>query len=79
MKSFVPTFAAVAILSAGSAFAMSHVADSDGDGVFSMEELAAVFPGVTEEVYAAVDTDGDGTVSAEELAAAEEAGLLIQG
>lgn len=78
MKTFLAALAA-ATLTAGAALAMGHVSDTDGDGVFSIEELAAVFPGITDEIFAAVDTDGDGAVSAEELAAAEEAGVLTQG
>ena len=67
------------MLAAGAAFAAENVSDTDGDGVFSIEELAAAFPGITEDLFATIDIDGDGAVSAEELAAAEEAGVLTQG
>ena len=73
MKPLVTT-AVVALLAAGSAFA--QVSDADGDGVFSLAEIQAAYPDVTEDAFAAIDTDGDGAVSVDELAAAEEAGVL---
>lgn len=70
MKKFVIAFAALGF--AGAAVAQ----DVDGDGNYSMEELAAAYPDLTAEVYAIVDANGDGTVDADELAAAQEAGTL---
>jgi hypothetical protein len=69
----VTTLAALTL--AGTAIAATEI-DTDGDGVYSMEELVAVYPDMTEAGFTAVDADTDGVVSAEEFAAAIEAGLL---
>ncbi len=61
---------------ATTAFAFNEGVDTDGDGMLSAAEMVAVYPNITEELYAAVDSDGDGAVSEEELAAAIEKGLL---
>lgn len=76
MKAFVPTLAVTALLCAGAAFAQAEVADTDGNGVYSMEEIAVSYPDLTEELFAEIDVNGDGAVDTEELAAAMEAGLL---
>lgn len=62
---------------AGAAIAQD-VADTDGDGVYSMDELMVVYPNLTDEVFVMVDANGDGAVDADELAAAQEAGTLAQ-
>ena len=59
--------------------AQTMVEDTDGDGMYSMEEMVAVFPALTEERYFEIDTNADGSVDADELAAAQEAGLLAEG
>ena len=65
-----------ALVAASAAVAQTMVEDTDGDGVYSMEELMVVYPDLTEDGFAAVDTNADGAVDAEELAAAQETGLL---
>jgi hypothetical protein len=60
---------------AGMAIAQ-EVADTDGVGVYSMEELMAAYPNLTPEVFALVDANADGTVDSDELTAAQEAGTL---
>lgn len=52
------------------------VVDTNGDGAFSIEEIQAVYPDLTAEVYATLDTNGDGKVDADEVAAAQAAGTL---
>jgi hypothetical protein len=52
------------------------VADTDGNGTFSLAEVQAVYANVTEEAFKAADTDASGELSAEELKAAEEAGAF---
>jgi hypothetical protein len=52
------------------------VADADGNGEYSMEELKAAFPDLTEEVFTAADTDANGALSADELKAAQDAGNI---
>lgn len=66
----------VALLATSAAYAQTMVEDSDGDGLYSMEELMVVYPGITEDIFGEVDTNGDGAVDVDELAAAEEAGVL---
>ncbi|MEP0563809.1 MAG: EF-hand domain-containing protein, partial [Paracoccaceae bacterium] len=61
---------------ASAAVAQTMVEDTDGDGMYSMAELVAVYPALTEERYLEVDANADGLVDADELAAAQEAGLL---
>ncbi|MFV0336107.1 MAG: EF-hand domain-containing protein [Tropicimonas sp.] len=62
--------------SALTAQAQGMVEDTDGDGVYSMEELKAAYADLTDETFAAMDANGDGGVDADELAAAIEAGLV---
>lgn len=50
--------------------------DADGDGLYSMEEMLAVFPAMTEETFTTADANGDGSLDAEELAAAQADGLI---
>lgn len=52
------------------------VNDADGSGDYSLQELQATYPDLTEEGYAAVDTDSSGSVSADELKAAQDNGTL---
>lgn len=67
--------ALIAMGAANAALAQT-VEDTDGDGMFSMEELLTVYPALTEERYGEIDVNGDGAVDEVELAAAQEAGLL---
>ena len=52
------------------------VADTDGNGSYSMEELLVSFPDLTAEAFAAADTDANGALSGEELKAAQAAGTI---
>ncbi|MEM9032658.1 MAG: EF-hand domain-containing protein [Pseudomonadota bacterium] len=79
MKPLVSIVFVTAVCTAGTALADVQVSDADGDGVFSMEELQAAIPDMTEGLFALVDTDGDGVVSPDELASAEAAGTIPQG
>lgn len=73
MKKVILAIAALGF--AGAAIAQD-VADTDGDGVYSMDEMMATYPDLTEEVFTMVDANGDGSIDADELAAAQEAGTL---
>ncbi len=64
---------------ATAAAAETMVEDTDGDGVYSMEELLAVFPALTDEGFVEIGVNGDGAVDEVELTAAQEAGLLSTG
>ncbi len=78
MKKLALVLAASA-LTATTAFAEGEapvVADADGNTTFSLAEVQAAYPNVTEEAFKAADTDASGELSAEELAAAVEAGAF---
>jgi len=46
------------------------ISDNDGDGVYSLEELQAAFPALTDRQFVAADTNGDRSIDMKELAAA---------
>ncbi len=68
--------ALLAALSAVPANTMSAGIDTDGDGKASLEELQAVYPGVTSQLFAEIDADSDGFVDDEEMADAVATGVL---
>lgn len=57
----------------------AEVEDTDGDGVYSMEELMVAYPSLTEELFGTIDGNGDGAVDEDELTAAVDAGVLVAG
>lgn len=69
------TFAALALLGAGTAIAAGHMknADADGDGFVSLDEMKAAHSARIEEHFAKADTNGDGLLSEEERQTAREA------
>ena len=76
MKNTVLILGTVLAFSSVQAMVEAMVVHSDGNGAYSMEELAVSYPDLTAEAFAAIDTDASGEVSVEELAAAVEAGTL---
>ena len=74
------TIALAAAMALGGMQAMADdalpVQDTDGNGIFSLEEMQVAVPDMTAEAYAAVDTNADGGVDAIELAAAITAGTV---
>ena len=74
MNKFVLALGVVSALVAGVASAETVIEDTDGNGVYSYEELVVAFPELTEEAFAAADLDADGALSADELATAQDAG-----
>ncbi|WP_028913928.1 calcium-binding protein [Pseudorhodobacter ferrugineus] len=76
MKKFVLALGAISALVVAQANAQTVIADTDGNGVYSMEELVVSFPDLTAENFAAADTNADGSIDMEELAAAVEAGHI---
>ncbi|SMO40746.1 hypothetical protein [Ruegeria faecimaris] len=69
------TFSALAFALPTLAFAQS-AADTNGDGVLTIEEVQAVVPDVDANGFAAMDANGDGALDQDEVAIAQEAGLL---
>jgi len=63
---------------AGQAFATTIVAEADvnSDGMYSMDEMAVVYPQLTEDTFLVIDTSNDGLVDEAELIVATEAALL---
>lgn len=76
MKNFVLALGVISAFSVAQANAQTTVKDADGNGVYSMEELVAAYPGLTQEDFTAADTNADGAIDADELAAAIEAGNI---
>ena len=58
------------------AFAEVTIEDTDGDGLYSVEEVTAAYPSVTDDLFVEMDANEDGALDAEELAAAVAAGLI---
>ncbi|WP_237684725.1 EF-hand domain-containing protein [Szabonella alba] len=81
MKRMIPTLAFATALLAGPALAQTaapEIPDVDGNGLWSMEELQAAYPSLTDESFGQIDTSGDGQVDMAEYEAAVTAGLLGQ-
>jgi hypothetical protein len=66
----LPAFAQVA--------KMGELADADGDGAYSMDEVKVAYPDLTELAFNEIDVDKDGKLSAEEVEAAYAANVLAQ-
>jgi hypothetical protein len=77
MKRFALALAPLALATAGFAQAtLPEVADTDGNGTWSLVELQAVWTDLTEEGFATVDTNTDGAVDTTELQAALDNAVL---
>ena len=63
-------------LAAFSAQAQTVVSDTDGNGVYSIEEMTAASPEIYADLFAQIDVDGNGAIDADELQAAREAGTI---
>ena len=77
MKRTLLTLTATALLTAP-VFAAGEM-DTDGDGVYSFNEMLAAFPTMTEETFIKIDSNGDGGIDEAELTSAQEAGLVPAG
>jgi Ca2+-binding EF-hand superfamily protein len=63
-------------LAATGALAQTVVSDTDGNGTFSIEEMRAAYPNLSDADFAAMDVDGSGQLDHDELQAGREAGLI---
>ena len=62
---------------AAPAFALTVAdVDTDGDSLVSFEEMAVMYPDLTEDAFGEIDVSDDGFVDETELAAALEAGTI---
>lgn len=76
MSKTLIAFALTLGLSVVAAQAQTTVSDTDGNGVFSIEELTAAYPDMNAGLFGQMDVDGSGAVDADELQAAREGGLI---
>ncbi len=77
MKRIAILLAPLAFASAAFAqTALPEVADTDGNGTWSLVELQAVWTDMTEETFAAVDANADGAVDTVELQAAVDNAVI---
>ncbi len=76
MKKILISVGTILAFSAAVANAQTMVTDTDGDGVYSIEEMTAAYPDMTAETFATIDANADGMVDADELSAAVEAGVI---
>jgi hypothetical protein len=71
------TLATIALVGAAVAqTSLPDVPDTDGNGTWSLVELQAVWPELTDKEFAAIDTGSDGSVDAPELQAALDGGVI---
>jgi hypothetical protein len=77
MKRFAILLAPLALASAAFAQAtLPEVADTDGNGTWSLAELQAVWTDLNEETFAKIDTGADGEVDQTELQEALDGGVI---
>ncbi len=77
LKTISATLATVLLIGGGATATSAQTdMDANGDGVYSIEEMQAVFPDLTEETFTTIDANADGVVDADELKAAQDAGML---
>ena len=61
---------------AAPAVAQDAAIDINGDGMYSLAELRAALPSISEDTFSVLDASGDGLLDADEIAAGIAAGLL---
>ncbi len=61
---------------AAPAVAQDAAIDINGDGMYSLAELRAAVPSISEDTFSVLDASGDGLLDADEIAAGIAAGLL---
>jgi hypothetical protein len=78
-------FAIMALAGGLSAYGLAATAqdvdadiDTDGDGMYSMDELSTVHTDMTEETFTTLDEDGDGIVSPGEYQTGMDAGTITK-
>jgi hypothetical protein len=76
MNKFSFAFVLALGLSGLAAQAQTVVSDTDGNGVYSIEEMTAAYPDMNPALFKQIDVDANGTVDADELQAAREGGLI---
>lgn len=74
MKTTLSVLVLAGLLASPAVAAM--VEDTDGNGTYSMEEMAEAYPDLTEEQFADIDANEDGEIDTVELNDAIEAGVI---
>ena len=69
-------FAALFGLSSAGIALAATAADTNGDGLLTIDEVQAAMPEVSVDAFNAMDTNADGSLDAAEVEAAQEAGLM---
>ena len=64
------------LLTASPLAAQDSSIDTDADGMYSLAELQAAMPEMTEDQFVILDVNADGMLDADEIAAASEAVFL---
>lgn len=78
MKRIAILLAPMALATAAFAQAtLPEVADTDGNGTWSLVELQAVWTDLTEEGFNGIDANADGAVDQAELQAALDNGVIM--
>ncbi|MEM6887642.1 MAG: hypothetical protein AAF636_05820 [Pseudomonadota bacterium] len=75
MFRFISSSVVAATFAAGAAIAAT-AADTNGDGVLTIDEVQAAMPEVTQEAFNAMDLNADGALDEAEVQAAQDAGLM---
>lgn len=63
------------LLTAGTVTA-ANAADTNGDGVLTIDEVQAVMPDISADAFNVMDLNADGALDADEVQAAQDAGLM---
>lgn len=69
-------FATVFGLGSAGVVVAATAADTNGDGLLTIDEVQAAMPDVSVDAFNAMDTNADGALDAAEVEAAQEAGLM---
>lgn len=73
-KTYLP--AAFILLGLGSAVYAASAADTNGDGLLTIDEVQVVMPDITAEAFNEMDVNADGALDEAEVQSAQEAGLM---
>ncbi|WP_050931330.1 hypothetical protein [Aestuariivita boseongensis] len=76
MKHIVLTVTAALGLALPTSLLAATEADTNGDGVLTIDEVQALYPDITVEQFTAMDVNADGALDDDEVVAAQEAGMM---
>jgi hypothetical protein len=76
MKHIVLTVTAALGLALPTSLLAATEADTNGDGVLTIDEVQALYPDITVEQFTAMHVNADGALDDDEVVAAQEAGMM---